>query len=502
MQSLACERGLPPSWQRRLILNARTGTINYVNAFKNKSINFSMEKGNGMISEKFLNTRLLDIVFEKTYSGTLIVDHEGYIRYMSRNFCDFLKVERNEVIGEHVTHTIENTRMHLVVKTGKAELAQLQFLRGEYVIANRIPIIEDGKILGAVGIIIFRDLYDWQKLNTHIRHMLSQSRFLLEKQPRAAGVKYMLNDLIGTSRQMALLKEKIKKVARGDITVLITGESGTGKELVAHSIHSSSDRSSGPFIKINCGAIPEHLMESELFGYEEGSFTGAKKGGKPGKFQAAEGGTIFLDEIGDMPVMMQVKLLRVLQEKEIEPVGAVHPKPIDVRIIAATNQPLKELVEQNRFRKDLYYRINAIQLDIPPLRTRAEDIPLLARHFLKKASSGLGKRVTGFSPEALSALEGYNWPGNIRELENAVHAAVYMASSDAIGLEDLPDAIREHLNRKKESSLKERMEAAEKQMIEEALRAACFDKKQAAKALGIGHSTLYEKMKKLRIEVK
>lgn len=357
--------------------------MKYVNAFKNQVRNFSMEKENGMISEKFLNTRLLDIVFEKTYSGTLIVDHEGYIRYMSRNFCDFLKVERNKVIGEHVTHAIENTRMHLVVKTGKAELAQLQFLRGEYVIANRIPIIEDGKILGAVGIIIFRDLYDWQKLNTHIRHMLSQSRFLLEKQPRAVGVKYMLGDLIGGSGQMALLKEKIKKVARGDITVLITGESGTGKELVAHSIHSSSDRSNSPFIKINCGAIPEHLMESELFGYEEGSFTGAKKGGKPGKFQAAEGGTIFLDEIGDMPVMMQVKLLRVLQEKEIEPVGAVHPKPIDVRIIAATNQPLKELVGQNRFRKDLYYRINAVQLDIPPLRTRAEDIPLLARHFLK-----------------------------------------------------------------------------------------------------------------------
>ncbi|MED4975671.1 sigma 54-interacting transcriptional regulator [Heyndrickxia faecalis] len=474
--------------------------MKYVNAFKNQVRNFSMEKGNGMISEKFLNTRLLDIVFEKTYSGTLIVDQEGYIRYMSRNFCDFLKVERNEVIGEHVTHAIENTRMHLVVKTGKAELAQLQFLRGEYVIANRIPIIEDGKILGAVGIIIFRDLYDWKKLNTHIRHMLSQSRFLLEKQPRAAGVKYMLGDLIGGSGQMALLKEKIKKVARGDITVLITGESGTGKELVAHSIHSCSDRSGGPFIKINCGAIPEHLMESELFGYEEGSFTGAKKGGKPGKFQAAEGGTVFLDEIGDMPVMMQVKLLRVLQEKEIEPVGAIHPKPINVRIIAATNQPLKELVGQNRFRKDLYYRINAVQLDIPPLRTRAEDIPLLARHFLKKASSGLGKRVTGFSPEALSALERYNWPGNIRELENAVHAAVYMASSDRIGLEDLPDGIRERANRKKEYSLKERMEAAEKQIIEEALRAACFDKKRAAKALGIGHSTLYDKMKKLRIE--
>lgn len=185
--------------------------MKYVNAFKNQVRNFSMEKGNGMISEKFLNTRLLDIVFEKTYSGTLIVDQEGYIRYMSRNFCDFLKVERNEVIGEHVTHAIENTRMHLVVKTGKAELAQLQFLRGEYVIANRIPIIEDGKILGAVGIIIFRDLYDWKKLNTHIRHILSQSRFLLEKQPRAAGVKYMLGDLIGGSGQMALLKEKNQK---------------------------------------------------------------------------------------------------------------------------------------------------------------------------------------------------------------------------------------------------------------------------------------------------
>src|SRR5690606_30515149 len=232
--------------------------------------------------------------------------------------------------------------MHIVVQTGKEEIGSPQLIKGNYMIANRIPIYSDQKIVGAVGAVIFRDTKALNKMNSHIKSLMSQLQTYIEDWQENNGAKYTLNDIKTASKQVLELKEKVKSIASGDISVLIRGESGTGKELFAHSTHQLSERSQNPFIKINCGAIPENLLESELFGYEEGAFTGAKKGGKKGKFVLAHGGTIFLDEIGDMPLHMQIKLLRVLQEKEVEPVGAVKPIPVDVRVIAATNRPLEQ----------------------------------------------------------------------------------------------------------------------------------------------------------------
>ncbi|MEH7574402.1 sigma-54 interaction domain-containing protein, partial [Cytobacillus firmus] len=380
----------------------------------------------------FINNQLLDLIFESTYYGIVIVDAEGIIQYMSNNYCDFLGVQRDEVIGRHATEVIENTKMHLVAQTGKQDFADLQFLQGDFVIANRIPIIENNQIIGAVGTIIFRDLDEWKKLNSHIKGVLSELNYYRSEWNESNGLRYSLHDLIGETQEIKDLKDRVMRIATGDISILLRGESGTGKEILAQSIHQLSERSEKPFVKVNCGSIPEHLLESELFGYEDGAFTGARKGGKIGKFHLADGGTIFLDEVGDMPLHMQVKLLRVLQEKEFEPIGGLQPKKVNVRVIAATNRPLEKMINDHLFREDLFYRINAVQLFIPPLRLRRSDLPLLTEHFLRKATKRIGKRVTGTSFEAEALIKQYDWPGNIRELENVLEASVHLTDSETI----------------------------------------------------------------------
>jgi transcriptional regulator with PAS, ATPase and Fis domain len=293
----------------------------------------------------------------------------------------------------------------------------------------------------------------------------------------------------------------VKNVASGDISVLIRGESGTGKELFAHSIHHLSPRSHQPFIKVNCGAIPEHLLESELFGYEEGAFTGAKRGGKKGKFLLAHGGTIFLDEIGDMPLNMQVKLLRVLQEKEVEPVGSVKPIPVNVRVIAATNRPLEKMIEEKRFREDLFYRINVIPFKIPPLRERPEDISHLTDFFLEKISKRAGKRITKLDEEVRKVFNQHSWPGNLRELENVIEAAVHLTDGETITIYSLPESLKgDPKILIGQLTLKEILEETEKRIIEKTLEQFHLDKLEAARALGISKSSMYEKIKKYKLE--
>jgi transcriptional regulator with PAS, ATPase and Fis domain len=452
-----------------------------------------------MISEQFFNHQLLDIVFESANYGTVIVDRNGKIQYMSNQYCEFLEVNRKDVIGEYVANLIENTRMHLVVQTGQSEMADLQFLRGSFVIANRIPIIENKEIIGAIGTILFRDLHDWKEMNNNIKELLARNNLYHPEDEPTSGINYTIHDLKGNSNAIIELKERIKRVAEGDISILVRGESGTGKEIIAQSIHQLSSRSRKPFVSVNCGAIPEHLIESELFGYAEGAFTGAKKGGKIGKFQLADGGTLFLDEIGDMPQHMQVKMLRVLQEGEVEPVGSLQSQKVDVRIVAATNRPLEKMIENREFREDLFYRINAVQLMVPPLRDRTEDIPILVQHFLEKITSRIGKRVQCVQEDVLALFQRYNWPGNIRELENILNASVHLSSDSLIGMTDLPDYLTEETRGIQKKTLKEIVEETEKQAIEQALKNCQYDRNKAAMMLGIGNSTIYEKIKKYQL---
>ncbi|WP_157087680.1 sigma-54 interaction domain-containing protein [Oceanobacillus damuensis] len=450
-----------------------------------------------MLLDSPYREEIIETVFEKSNFCFVVVDDQGLVTYLNDNYCQFIDVKLEEAIGKHVEDVIENTRMHTVVKTGKEEIADIQYIRGNYMIANRVPLYSEGKIVGAVGTVLYRDTKEWMKMNAHIRDLLMEIEHYRKKLMDQSGATYTLSDIVGSSEQLNKVKEKVKKVSAGDVSVLLKGESGTGKELFAHSIHHLSERSSKPFIKINCAAIPEELLESELFGYVEGAFTGARKDGKLGKFQLADGGTLFLDEIGDMPLNAQVKILRVLQEGEVESIGSEKTQKVDVRIIAATNQPLEKLIEENRFREDLFYRINVVQIKIPPLRERPEDIRVIANYLLGKITRNSGKRVMGLEDAVKDLFMNYRWPGNVRELENVIESAVHLTQSDVIRLEDLPEQMKANpFAVKQGTSLKDILSHTEKHAIEQALKKVNGDKVKAAKSLGIGKSSFYEKLKK------
>ena len=313
-------------------------------------------------------------------------------------------------------------------------------------------------------------------------------------------IQYNFGEIVGSSEKMLTVFEMIQKVARSDSSVLIYGESGTGKELVARAIHFQSHRKERPFVKVNCGALAEGVLESELFGHEKGSFTGAVKR-RRGRFELADKGTIFLDEIGDVPLSTQVKLLRVLQERELERVGGEETMQVDVRVITATNKNLMAMVEDGKFREDLYYRLNVVPVNLPPLRDRLEDTPMLVEHFLRKKSSQLNKDLPRVNERALQELMNYSWPGNIRELENVIERAVVLCEREEIGLNDLPillgDPSRTTLRLLREDlPLVEALEDLERQLIGRALEKAKGVKTEAARILGLKTSALYYKLEK------
>ncbi|MGE5381572.1 MAG: sigma-54 interaction domain-containing protein [Methylocystaceae bacterium] len=306
---------------------------------------------------------------------------------------------------------------------------------------------------------------------------------------------YSINDLLGSSESMRSIRERAGVIAQSNSTVLITGESGTGKEMLARAIHDLSPRRDGPFVAINCSAIPEALLESELYGYEAGAFTGARKGGKIGKFELADRGTFFLDEIGDMPLFLQAKLLRVLQDRQVERVGGLKPIPVDVRIIAATHRNLEGMIKQGEFREDLYYRINVIPINIAPLRERKDDLQELCWHFLNHYNQQLHKQVEGWSADFMEVLKNYGWPGNVRELQNVIEYAMNITSGTILEVEHLPAKTRLAISNEK--NINYNLYQLEKDMI---MRSICDfgdtyqGKENAAQALGIGIATLYRKL--------
>ena len=320
--------------------------------------------------------------------------------------------------------------------------------------------------------------------------------------------QFSLSKLKSKSAKMAEIIDLIERIAPTQVNVLIEGESGTGKELVARTIHEHSKKPDAPFIALNCAALPEHLIESELFGHEAGSFTGAT-GSKQGLFEAAHGGTLLLDEIGEMPLNVQAKLLRVLQEKKIRRIGEQTEKDVDVRIVAATNKQLKNLVTENLFREDLYYRLNVVKIQLPPLRERPEDIPLLAEIFLGKYSKQMGCEGKKFSSQALAALMEYSFPGNVRELQNSIERSVALSTTDELALQDLPDEIRQHedsstnqllLLQTENFSLEKRLHELEKHFILEAIERSDGVKTKAAKLLGVTFRTLRYRLQKFDME--
>jgi len=307
-------------------------------------------------------------------------------------------------------------------------------------------------------------------------------------------------ELIGASPAMRRVKDLIAQAGPSEAHVLVTGESGTGKELVAEALHAASQRFGGSLVKVNCAALPSELLESELFGYKKGAFTGASKD-KPGRFQTASGGTLFLDEIGDMPLSLQAKLLRVLQERQVEPLGANMPEPADARIIAATHKRLSEEVKAGRFREDLFFRLNVLEIRIPPLRERLDDLPLLAAHLIERLAEKNRKNVRRVSPWFLEALSRYDWPGNVRELENVLERAIILSRSETLGSEDLPPHLADKAPQTREQQGNGHgpapsLDEAEKQAIVQALEAHGGHRERTAEALGVSRRTLQYKLKK------
>jgi len=448
----------------------------------------------------------LESLLDTIVDCIIVVDKEGRITMLNQAYQEMLGVTQEQIIGHHVTEVLENSRMHIVAQSGKAEICEFWQVRGHDCVVTRKPIYKDGEVVGAVGKIVFRDIQDLKLLAKKMSNLQSELEYYKEELRKVQGGNYTIESIIGNSERMTWLKTICAKAAKGSSTVLIQGESGTGKEVFAQAIHSASPRWHGPFIKINCAALPENLLESELFGYEEGAFSGARKGGKPGKFEIASGGTIFLDEIGDMSLSMQAKLLRVLQEKEIDRIGGTKTVKVDVRVIVATNRDLEEMVGKGFFRKDLYYRINIITLLIPPLRERKEDILLLSKALLGKINSRVQHSVEGIVPEALKLLIEYDWPGNVRELENVLERAVNLIDSEVhIMPEHLPFAFKKIRSLKEKEQLDNARHLAgivaetEKQAIYRALETTGGNRSKAAQLLGIQRSAFYQKLQKYGI---
>ncbi len=447
---------------------------------------------------------LLSAVINSTQDAISVVDQFGNGLLINPAYTRLTGFMEKDVIGRPATVDIaEGESVHLEVLKTKRLVTNARMKVGPMkrpVVVNGAPVIVDGELKGSVAVI--RDVSEIMQLTDELERIKSIVR--------GSEPKYSFEDVVAESPLMIQSVEQARRVSAIPVTVLIRGESGTGKELFAHAIHNASPRRNKPFVRVNCAALPKSLLESELFGYVEGAFTGARKGGRKGLFQEADGGTLFLDEIGVMDLSVQASLLRVLQEREIMRIGDSKPTPVDVRVIAATNVPLEQMVSSGNFREDLYYRLNVIPIFIPPLRQHPEDLPGLCKHLLRKLNQSYGRSVTGIDDAAMGIFKSYKWPGNVRELENVLgRAIINMKHQDEIiRAEHLPPLGRgvytTYLETEKPSdsadstayALRKAVERAEINAIQRALEETSCNKTRAAHLLDISIRSLYYKMQK------
>ncbi|WP_084362014.1 sigma-54 interaction domain-containing protein [Robertmurraya korlensis] len=425
-----------------------------------------------------------------------IVDHSGQVVAWNPKAEELYETSAEAIIGSPITNFFQKDSVVLMKTLTEGSTVTRQYNQPKqdvHVLINSLPLLSDGEIVG--GISVERDITDIVKLNDELTTTAAYIQDL-ESQIEPNEIDDPFYKIKGRSQALNTSITLAKKVARTDATVMITGESGVGKELFAQAIHKASAREEGPFVDLNCGAIPAALFESELFGYEKGAFTGAVKEGKLGKIGAAKNGTLFLDEIGELPLELQVKLLRVLQEKQYYRVGGNEPIPIDVRIIAATNRDLENMVEEGLFREDLYYRLNVVVVPLPPLRDRIEDLPELVQLFLKEFSAKYDKPVPVVAPEVMVTFMHYPWNGNIRQLRNTVERMLILADDNMITVAELPTALFKTKVQPTVNVLREETNEDERSKIAKVLHQTYGNKSAAAKMLGWSRVTLYNKMKR------
>ncbi len=446
-------------------------------------------------------------------AGLVIIDRDSRIFYVNPAYGKILDINISKILGRYLSIVEPEAALLDVLKNGQGQKIKNQLIKtlNRYVDISTHSLVSGGEMVGAYS--IFTDVTKENRLNKEIKKMSA----VAEEYNQQVQARQFLeeNHIIGESKIYLNCVNKALKVANTDTMVLLRGENGTGKEVLVNLIKSHCARKDRPFITINCSAIPDSLIESELFGYEEGAFTGASKGGKLGKFQLADGGTLFLDEIGDMPYPMQAKLLRVLQEGEIDKVGRQKNIPIDVRVIAATNKPLEEMVKKGEFREDLYYRLNVVSINIPPLRERENDILLLTDYFFEKYQEKY-KRKLRIDRSVYQTFSAYNWSGNVRELQNTIESMVVLCDTDVVTAKDIPERIRgkceevqtQDINElcgytfSEGTTLKKEVENFEKNLIVSALKNSKGDRNRAMEMLGLTKRTFYRKIANYGIKVK
>ena len=450
---------------------------------------------------------MLAAIFNATQDAISVVDNKGLGVMVNPAYTRITGLTDKDIVGKPATADIsEGESIHMkVISSGKLVKGALMRVGPMHkeVLVNAAPIIVDGELKGSVGVL--HDITEISRLSAELRQVKEIVRKL--------EAKYTFEDIVGHDTQLMLAIEKAKRAAETPVTVLLRGESGTGKEIFAHAIHNSSERKYRQFIRVNCSALNESLLESELFGYDEGAFTGAKKGGKKGIFEEANGGTIFLDEIGELAASTQAKLLRVLQEKEFVRVGGTKSIIVDVRVITATNADLEGAIKTGHFRGDLYYRLNAYPIKIPPLRSRKNDIYELSQFFIKKLNQQYGRNIQSISPEAVARMKKFNWPGNVRELENVIGRAIINMKNNEVAIleKHLPkfeknsdyidgnEISEESLGFNLDMKLEDVTAISEKGFIQDVLSDCGGNKTETAKRLGISIRSLYYKMEKYEI---
>ncbi len=438
------------------------------------------------------------------YKAMVVVDTSARITYMSPVHEKFFGLKHGEAIGKDVTAVIENTKLQEVVATGKGQVAQLQEMNGVTRVVSRLPIFDRNKrVVAAIGQVMFKGPEAIRELTVELAQVKQELDFYRRELSGIRNRSYGLDQIVGSSDAVRRLKEDILRVAPLDVPVLLAGESGTGKEMVAHAIHMLSPRSDKPLVLVNSAAMPPNLVESELFGYEPGAFTGADRKGRKGKFEAADTGTLFLDEIGDMPIDMQVKLLRVLQDGQFERVGGDRARHSDFRLISASNRDFKSMIGNASFRLDLFYRISAVTLRLPALRDRLEDIPELADTFLEAFAMRHGAPKKAIAESAILFLQSRAWPGNIRQLQHAIERAAIFCDSPVLsvadfgsleGAEQVPTWRQSTAEKSRQPDIREATDRVASEMIVEAMRRTGGNKKRVAEELGISRSYLYKRL--------
>ena len=457
-----------------------------------------------------LAARSMFDLFSSMAEGMMLVDRQGRVVWINdgyRRFLPALGIEREaDFIGKPVEEVVPNTQMRHVLESGKPILIDLLTNKAGTFVVSRIPLRdESGEVIGVLGMVLFDHPETTQQpligKFASLQRELDDARKALAEQRRA---KYTFGSFIRTSPAALEVKRQARRAAQGDSTVLLLGETGTGKELLAHAIHAGSSRANKPFVSVNLAALPETLLEAEFFGVAAGAYTGADRKGRDGRFKLADGGTLFLDEIGDMPLSLQAKLLRALQEQEIEPLGSTHVFKVNVRVVAATSRDLKSMVAAGTFREDLYYRLNVLQVRLPPLRERLTDLEALADSLLENIALRSGMPMRALTPSALAALTAYSWPGNVRELRNTLEQAAMLTdharltAADFAGLQAAAGAANPELPASTLRPLPQMIAELERHSIQSALEAAKGNKVSAARMLGISRATLYEKLASMK----